>query len=68
MINLEYSEYTAVEGMTWGEWLSSEYNVNNYTSDSGMVMTPDAILYIGIQGKCTKTTDIIIAGQKYDVV
>lgn len=65
---IEYSEYTAVEGMTWGEWLSSEYNVNNYTSGEGHVWTPDAMLLIGIQGTSARITDVIIAGQKYDIV
>jgi hypothetical protein len=33
------TEYQAEEGMTWGEWLESEYNTNNFVNPGGCIAT-----------------------------
>ena len=30
LFSREFIEYTATEGMTWGEWVNSNYNVNSF--------------------------------------
>ena len=61
------TSYQAEEGMTWAEWVNSEYNYDNtgYTwaiSDSGGVqlMWDESVLIIDVS-----STDLIIAEHKY---
>lgn len=58
------TEFTAVKGMTWGEWLESDYYSDilyldgiNIVSDDGPVYTPD--------GNAVTTSDVIIANCEY---
>lgn len=65
------TEYQAEEGMTWGEWVDSEYNVNG---DFGVALD-NSIGYIGFDSIFTKwvgteedyvyATDIIQEGYLY---
>lgn len=68
-IRPNFTEYTAIEGMTWGEWVDSEYN----TSDLHIVEM-DEMLYIltsnnlsitNSVGSSVRPSDIIINGEKY---
>ena len=38
----QYTSYQAKEGMTWDEWIVSEYNTANYCTLNGKVYTNDA--------------------------
>ena len=60
------TEYQAEEGMTWGEWVDSEYNVDNYTSDSEYVFAPNGIFLVAIGGDTVVPTDVIIEEQEYN--
>lgn len=58
------TEFTAEKGMTWGEWLESDYYSDilyldgiNIVSDDGPVYTPD--------GNAVTTSDVIIANCEY---
>jgi hypothetical protein len=58
-------EYIATEGMTWGEWVESEYNTDGYTVGAdGIVYTAeDAEIMLG--DAFVKATDIIVADTTY---
>jgi hypothetical protein len=44
--------YYAEEGMTWGEWVESEYNTNGYTiSPDGVVLAGSLITYVELGEK-----------------
>lgn len=50
------TEYKAIEGMTWGEWINSDYNINFACglSDSGKVVfkvTGSGFYYLFWKGK-----------------
>ena len=65
--------FTAKKGMTWGEWIKSEYNTMGFANGNGM---GEGIGYIylglsGVQdnnGNSQKTTDAIVAYAQYIAV
>ena len=40
------TEYQAQEGMTWGEWVESEYNTNNFVAEGANVYSSDKALRV----------------------
>ena len=70
---IDGTAYQAEEGMTWGEWVESEYNTNSYTATSYYVYDPAKRLtryeYCISTSSSTKglakPTDGIIAAQAY---
>lgn len=63
------TEYNAVKGMTWEEWVSSSYNEGGYQILNSIVILP-YYRYYGIVSKSLcgggiGGTDVIIAGQAY---
>jgi hypothetical protein len=68
---IDGTEYQAEEGMTWGEWVDSEYNVDNKfgkdeTTDSvGLGEPPLFSKYIGAERGYVSTSDIIQGGYDY---
>ena len=60
-------EYEAKEGMTWGEWVESEYNSEGYyiSSASGNVFEPEADNGVGYEGIHANQNDAIIPGRAY---
>lgn len=60
------TQYQAEEGMTWENWINSEYNVDNYTSDSEYVFTPNGIFVVAIGSETVTPTDVIIEEQEYN--
>ena len=59
------TEYNAIEGMTWGEWINSDYNINSAygLSDSGKVVfkvTSSGFYYVG-----PTKEELIIENEKY---
>lgn len=65
-----YIEYTALEGMTWENWVNSEYNIDNFicASDFGGMgiqnIKGNVVIY---QGPRVSPEDIISANTKYDI-
>ena len=57
--------YKALEGMTWGEWVSSDYNTAGATiMDDGRVLLPPIVATdygTGYQ----YSTEVIVAGKAY---
>lgn len=71
-------EYNAEEGMTWGEWLDSEYNTSDCWVDPDdslqVVCIPqtdinNAIIYVELMYNATsvKGTHVIVAGATYGI-
>jgi hypothetical protein len=56
--------YKAKSGMTWGEWIDSEYNTGGFTSWYGVLYYYTRVVY-GSDG--TKITDAIISGSSYKI-
>lgn len=38
--------YQAEEGMTWGEWVNSDYNTSNFISNGSDILTEDSAYYV----------------------
>lgn len=64
-----YSDQTAIEGMTWGEWINSEYNPNpgsHIILDDGRVIFYEAAPLRDLQtGLDVLATDVIKSGCYY---
>lgn len=57
-------EYQAEDGMTWAEWIESEYNTDGFTiKTNNMVYHPNSSVYSLV----AKSTDVIVAGQDYPI-
>ena len=59
----EYIEYTSTEGMTWGEWVNSEYNVDGFYFNSHLC-SPNGVIK-GPGGGVIKEFDVIIENYYY---
>lgn len=60
---IEGTSYQAEEGMTWEEWVNSEYNVSNaYIHNNDYVILGGIIIFNGVS---VFKTDIIIDGTEY---
>lgn len=57
------TQYTALEGMTWGEFIESQYNTSGFTDFSGQIMTINGVKDSIIQGETT--SDVIENGKVY---
>ena len=40
------TSYQAEEGMTWGEWVNSDYNTGNFISNGSDILTEDSTYYV----------------------
>lgn len=54
----------AEEGMTWGEWVDSEYNTSSFLIQNGEVHT-SGFAVVRLNGAVVKGTDTIIADATY---
>lgn len=62
---IQGTTYEAEEGMTWGEWVESEYNTINAYAQYGQVFLT-AIMRVGGEGETyVSTTSIIIENGTY---
>lgn len=61
--------YTAEEGMTWGEWIASEYNPhlgdNSYFQDSGIIYKAFGLMQLEGSGVAVQSEHIIVADGVY---
>ena len=65
-IHPNFVEYTAEEGMTWGEWIDSDYNTSDlYIGEYSSVLTPDGFGINDNTGGMIRSSDIIINGYEY---
>lgn len=64
----KYIEYTAEEGMTWAEWVISEYNVGGIMLDSDYVVDSNGFaLYNPNTGNSCKAYEVIIPETQYGI-
>jgi hypothetical protein len=59
------NEYRAINGMTWGEWESSEYNTDSFWSEDGYMCDPDGTNFHGPDGNTVTPDMVIIADAHY---
>lgn len=61
------TSYQAVEGMTWNEWLESDYNTDNYSVNLGHIIKgSNGSMYVATSGNVFVTpTDTIIGDHAY---
>ena len=60
-------QYQAEEGMTWGEWVNSEYNTSQILVINGTVLTGPTGVYILKDNRAVLGTDILINNMSYTV-
>lgn len=62
----DYS-YQAERGMTWGEWVASEYNTPGYVQNNdNRIRVPIAAVFVSTaSGQNVTASDVIIAGHAY---
>ncbi len=61
------TEFRAEEGMTWQEWVNSEYNTENFSVQYGTVRIGDTQYndYVTYNGVRVTPTDLIVDGGVY---
>ena len=55
--------FHAEKGMTWAEWVASDYNTDGFVIQSNLVLVPEAAAPLDR----VSPSDIIVDGQAYDV-
>lgn len=61
---IEGTSYQAEEGMTWGEWVASDYNTSTYALDGSIVYNGHGS-WVQLNGQSCSGTDFIIDGATY---
>jgi hypothetical protein len=64
-VHVGTDEYRATEGMSWGDWIESEYNTGGYTVMDGNVVCGDCGAEIMYGAEFVKATDTIIPDAFY---
>ena len=59
------NEYRAIDGMTWGAWVDSKYNIDGFTVEEGYVCDADVAGFHGPDGNLVTPNMVIIAGASY---
>ena len=63
---IDGTEYTAEEGMTWGEWVDSEYNTDGFFESEGGSIWKSTSLYQMILSDVTSSS-VILDGEQYSL-
>lgn len=58
--------YRAIEGMTWGEWVESEYNTDGWSLDGDYISTGDGYIIDSTTGSFVESTTVIVDEGEYD--
>ena len=67
---IDGTTYKAEEGMTWGEWVSSTYNTDNYGALSGGLISPkgDHLMgWVAYSNSRVNSVDAIVSDRAYYV-
>ena len=59
------NEYQTEEGMTWGEWVDSEYNTGEFSNVSDYISTPDGASLWDLNDNEVTSDMVIIANGAY---
>lgn len=65
---IESAAYQAEEGMTWGEWVTSNYNTDNYGANSDGSISPDGIAlggWVAYSNSHVNSVDKIVNDRAY---
>jgi len=67
---IDGTEYQAEEGMTWGDWVNSSYNTNNYAIDGSIIyILPNGsgghAWFVAYNDIDVETTENIVADRSY---
>ena len=67
---IDGTEYQAEEGMTWSEWVNSEYNINGkfFIDFSDLICDGDSLYFIGTEENYVYVSDIIQENYNYWLV
>lgn len=66
---IDLTQYQAEEGMTWWEWVNSQYNTDGYRIDfDDSIKTQSGGFWIGTSEDYVFSQDIIIEGYQYALV
>jgi hypothetical protein len=66
---IKNTEYQAKEGMTWEEWINSEYNTESFMSvDPNVGNLGGMFLVVDSAGEYVRLTDVILMNEKYDLM
>lgn len=60
--------YQAEEGMTWGDWVESAYNVDEFVESDGGIFSYGMVCYDDSDYGGVRTSDVIEAGHDYSKV
>lgn len=64
---IDVFQYQAQEGMTWGEWVSSQYNTNGYYVDTdGSIAHQNG--WVGTSGYYVFSSKVIQEGYEYFLI
>ena len=58
-------EYQAEEGMTWGEWVESEYNIHNYSIFNDYICNNSLLKCVTVDSVYCTSNDVIISSKNY---
>ena len=71
MMGRNYITYNAYDGMTWYDWIKSEFNVDKYYIDDNDLIYSSLTIFpmnvINSSGGAVYKTDYIEAGNRYDI-
>lgn len=63
---IDGTEYQAEEGMTWEQWIASEYNTNGYTTTSGnLIISLGGAAVVNSSYETVQASYEIISGSAY---
>lgn len=58
--------YKAIEGMTWGEWIESEYNTDGWSLDGDYISNGDGYIIDSTTGSFVTSATVIVDKGEYD--
>jgi hypothetical protein len=59
--------YEAEDGMTWGDWVKSDYNVDGYIDDGSYISTTEYSYVYDSNGNMVESSMVIIETETYFV-
>ena len=58
------TSYQAEEGMTWGEWVASDYNTGGYVLSGNIIKTPEGA-FVKLNGNFVVSSDTVVDNASY---
>ena len=64
---IDGDHYEAEEGMTWAEWVDSEYNTDGYVKSADVISNGDG-MFVKLNGNSIFGSDVIVEGASYELM